>query len=477
MSDISPLILQGEEIVTDDCITILHPYDRREVGRVARADAKLMERAIAGAYSARRAMADLTHHRREEILLTTADMVQEESERLAELITLEMGKIIKESRGEVARSVFTIRTAAKEVSRLGGELIPLDLIPAGEGRTALLARFPIGVVSAITPFNFPLNLVAHKLAPALAAGCPLVLKPSSTTPQIALEFARILLSAGFPPEGLSVLPCSPEIGEALATDERVALLTFTGSAEVGWGLKAKAGKKKVALELGGNAVVIVCGDAELDWALERITLGGFSNAGQSCISVQRVLIDRAVYDNFVADLVERVKALKVGHPMDEGSDLGSMVSPGEAERAWKWLLEAQEAGAKALCGAEREGNKFYPTVLERVTPIMKVWAEEVFCPLITVTPFGNFDEAIELANTTRFGLQAGVFTRDIGRVSRAFRRLEVGGVVINDVPTYRVDHMPYGGVKDSGTGREGPRYAIEEMTEPRLLVIREGLGM
>jgi acyl-CoA reductase-like NAD-dependent aldehyde dehydrogenase len=477
MSAIHPLILAGKEIDTGNYITVCHPYDGRVVGKCARADAELMEKAISGAYSARKMMAELPRHQREKILLSAADLVEKNGDRLAELITLEMGKVIRESLGEVNRAVFTLRTAAKEVIRIGGELIPLDLHPAGAGRTAILARFPIGVVGAITPFNFPLNLVAHKLAPAVAAGCPVVLKPSSTTPLIALELARRLLQAGLPPEGLSVLPCSPKVGETLAADERVALLTFTGSAPVGWRLKEKAFRKKVTLELGGNAAAIVCADADRKWALERLAVGGFSNAGQSCISVQRVLIERSIYEGFVADLVARVQALKLGDPMDKKSDLGSMVNEQEAKKSWSWLQEALNEGAEALCGNRLEGAKFYPTVVAQVNPQMKVWSEEVFCPLVTVTPFDSFEQAIELANTTRFGLQAGVFTRDIANIARAFRLLEVGGVIINDVPTFRVDHMPYGGVKESGTGREGPRFAIEEMTEPKLLVLGESWGM
>jgi len=477
MSDIHPLILAGKEIDIGNYITIRHPYDGRQVGKCAGADSALMEKAISSAYSARAEMAELPHHQRERILLATADLVEKNADRLAELITLEMGKVIKESLSEVNRAVFTLRTSAKEVSRTEGELIPLDLHPAGAGRTAILARFPVGVIGAITPFNFPLNLVAHKLAPAVAAGCPVVLKPSSTTPLIALELARLLLQAGLPPQGLSVLPCSPEVGEMLASDARVALLTFTGSAPVGWRLKERAFRKKVTLELGGNAAAIVCADADRKWALQRLVVGGFSNAGQSCISVQRVLIDHSIYEGFVADLVERVRALKLGDPLDKNSDLGSMVNEQEAKKAWSWLQEALGGGALALCGNRLEGARFYPTVLAQVNPQMKVWSEEVFCPLITVTPFDNFDQAIELANTTRFGLQAGVFTRDIANIGKAFRLLEVGGVIINDAPTFRVDHMPYGGVKDSGMGREGPRYAIEEMTEPKLLVIGESLGM
>jgi acyl-CoA reductase-like NAD-dependent aldehyde dehydrogenase len=360
---------------------------------------------------------------------------------------------------------------------MGGDVIPLDLAAHGRGRIGILRRFPLGPVSGISPFNFPLNLSAHKIAPAVAAGNTMVLKPASKTPLSALFLAAALDEAGLPKGALSVLPMSRELGDRLVTDDRFKLLTFTGSSPVGWAMKARAGKKKVLLELGGNAGVIVDAGANLEYAARRVVTGGFAYAGQSCISVQRVFVHDSEYDAFAAMLVARVAALVVGDPLDPATDLGPMIDAGEVDRIERWVSEAVAQGARALAGGSRISRSIYaPTILERVPEPSPVCAQEVFAPVIGLYRFTDFNEAIAAVNRSSFGLQAGVFTNDLLHMLAAYETLEAGGVIVNDVPTWRIDNMPYGGVKDSGTGREGPRYAIEEMTEPRLLVINREMA-
>lgn len=466
-----PLINAGEFEDTDEYITVSSPYDDKPAGEVSVADGEVMERAIESAYEAREQMSALPRYKREKILNEVAHLLEVEREHFAQLMTSETGKVIGESRGEVDRAVFTLRTSANEALRLHGEVIPLDRTPSGEGREVIIRRFPKGVVGAISPFNYPLNLVAHKLGPAVASGCPIVLKPSSSAPITALELGRLFLEAGVPEGAISILPSSPEVGQTLAESDKIAHLTFTGSDVVGWHLKEICGKKSISLELGGNAPCIVWDVDDMEYVSERIVIGSFHNAGQSCISTQRIYINDKIYDDLLPLIVEKTEKLTVGDPSDEGTDVGPMIDEPSARQAEEWLNEAVEGGAGVLTGGEREGTLFYPTVVVDTTPDMKINSEEVFAPIVTVTAVSDYDEALTLANDTRYGLQAGVFTDDVKKIKRAYKTLEYGGVVIGDIPTYRVDHMPYGGVGDSGVGREGPRYAIEEMTEMRILLL------
>ncbi|MCC6347136.1 MAG: aldehyde dehydrogenase family protein [Nitrospirales bacterium] len=386
-------------------------------------------------------------------------------------MTLESGKPLRDARGEVDRSVLTFRVAAEEASRIGGEVIPLDRNPFSEGRWGFTRRFPAGPVIGITPFNFPLNLVSHKVAPAIASGNPIIIKPAAQTPAAALLLGEIATGAGLPGGGISVIPCEVKVAEKFILDERIKVLSFTGSAPVGWMLKAKAPQKKALLELGGNAGVLVDESADLEYAVKRCVNGAFSYAGQVCISVQRIYIHERVYDAFVDRFLSLTKALTIGDPLAENTDIGPMIDEKNAVRADTWIGEAREKGAKVLTGGRREGNFYLPTVLADATPEMKVSCMEVFAPVVTVVRVRDFEEGLHAMNSTVYGLQAGVFTRDLKHAFSAFERIEAGGVIINDIPTYRVDHMPYGGVKQSGFGREGVKYAIEEMTELRLMVL------
>jgi glyceraldehyde-3-phosphate dehydrogenase (NADP+) len=386
---------------------------------------------------------------------------------------MEAGKPIRDSLVEVDRAALTFRLGAEEAERLGGEVIPLDLIASSKGRIGITRRYPAGPVAAISPFNFPLNLAAHKLAPAIAAGCSIVLKPPSKDPLTMLTVAEIVEEAGAPAGSVSILPMSRELGDRLVADDRFAVLSFTGSPAVGWPMKARAGKKRVVLELGGNAGVIVDRTANLDWAVRRITFGAFSYAGQVCISVQRILVHDDVFDVFVERLRSAASALRLGDPLDAETDLGPMVDAKAVARTQAWVDEAVAAGARVLLGGHADGTFFPPTILADAPLDAKVCSEEAFAPVVVLARFSDFDAAMAQANDSRFGLQAGVFTNDLGNAFRAFDGLHVGGVILNDVPTYRIDHMPYGGVKDSGLGREGLRYAIEDMTEIRILVVAQ----
>jgi len=386
-------------------------------------------------------------------------------------MTGEAGKPITDARREVARAVQTFTIAAEEAKRIPGEVIPLDWTPGMDSHVGILRRVPIGPVLGITPFNFPLNLVAHKVAPALAAGNPIVIKPAPQTPMTALLLAEVALEAGVPPGGLNVLPCDNQVAERLVVDPRFKLLSFTGSAAVGWMLKAKCGKKKVVLELGGNAGVIVEQDADLDFAAQRCASGGFGYAGQTCISVQRIFVHHSVVDLFTTKFLLQVARLKGGDPNDEATVVGPLIDQHAAHRVEEWIGEAVAQGARVLLGGKRMGSVVEATVLTNVTPTMKVSCQEVFGPVVTVTPYRQFDEALQAMNRSEYGLQAGVFTQDVNKVFHAFRHLEVGAVLANEIPTFRAEHMPYGGVKDSGLGREGLRVSIEEMTEPRFLVL------
>ena len=453
-------------------LDVRNPYDNSLVATVPLAGEAEFDRAASAAVAAAPAMARMPAYERAALLMRVSAALTRDRSAIARTLAAEAGKPLKDALVETDRAAMTFQVAAEEARRLSGEVIPLDLAAHGAGRIGIVRRFPIGPIAAISPFNFPLNLSAHKLAPALAAGNTIVLKPATKTPLSAMTLGRLLHEAGAPEGAVHVLPMSREVGDRLVTDERFKLLTFTGSSPVGWAMKARAGRKKVILELGGNAGVIVDHDADVAFAAKRVAVGGFAFAGQSCISVQRVYVHDRVFDAFAAELVRLVEALKVGDPLDETTDIGPMIEEDEAARIESWVREATAAGARVLTGGKRLGGAmFAPTVMTDVPTDAKLCAEEVFAPLVGLWRFSRLEEAIAEVNRSRFGLQAGLFTRDLQGTFLAYDALEVGGVIINDVPTWRIDHMPYGGVKESGLGREGPRYTIEEMTEPKLMVI------
>jgi glyceraldehyde-3-phosphate dehydrogenase (NADP+) len=441
-------------------------------GEAARAGPAELERAVAAAVGAFARTRRLPSHRRAEILRKTAEGLARRKEEFARTITLENGKTIRLSRAEVDRAVATFTLAAEEAQRIGGDVLPLDLNAPSEGKLGITRRFPLGPVLAITPFNFPLNLVAHKVAPSIAAGNSLVLKPASATPLTALLLGEVLLEAGMPPGAVNIVPCGSDLADGLVADDRFRLVTFTGSPAVGWALKRKAGKKRVLLELGGNAAVVVHEDADLGLAVERAVAGAFAYAGQVCISIQRIYVHEPVAAEFTRRLVEKASGLVVGDPLDEKTDLGPMIDEAAARKAEEWVAEAARGGARILLGGARQGRVFPPTVLEGVPTSARIHCEEAFAPVVNLYRYRSFDEALGAVNDSAYGLQAGVFTRDVGRIFRAFEELEVGGVIVNDSPSWRLDSMPYGGEKDSGQGREGVRYAIEEMTALRLLALK-----
>jgi glyceraldehyde-3-phosphate dehydrogenase (NADP+) len=464
-------LLDGKWRNDGERIEVYSPGTRQRVGvtyRATSADAETAIRAATRVFEITRRMGG---YERQRVLRAISVGIEKDREELARMVALEAGKPIKTARVEVDRAIFTFSVAAEEAVRVGGEYLPLDWQASAAGRWGIVRRFPLGPIAAITPFNFPINLVAHKLAPAIAAGCTIVLKPAPQTPLTALRLAQIIEQAGWPAGALSVLPLSNEDAGILVSDDRLKLLSFTGSTAVGWALKQKAGKKRVVLELGGNAGVVICADANLDYAADRCVMGGFGYAGQSCISVQRILVEESAYEKFLSALVARVQKLKVGNVLDEGTDVGPLISEDAAHRVMEWIEQAVRDGARIVCGGHRNGALVTPTVLTNTKPEMRVNCMEIFGPVVTVEQFSDYEESLNTLNRSEFGLQAGVFTRDFKRVTRAFETLEVGGLMIGEVPTFRIDHMPYGGAKDSGLGREGLRYAIEEMTEPRLLAV------
>jgi acyl-CoA reductase-like NAD-dependent aldehyde dehydrogenase len=465
------LLLDGEWVETGEWHEVRSPYSGDVVGRVARAGASETQRAVD---AAARAMSEpLPAYARAEILARTADLVAERQEEIARTICDEAGKPIKTARVEAERAVSTFQAAAAEARTLAGDVVPMDASPAGVGKVAYTARVPIGVVGAISPFNFPFNLVAHKVAPALAAGCAVVLKPASQTPLSALLLAELEAEAGLPPGWLNVLVGrASEIGDVLVADERVRLISFTGSAEVGWKLRERAARKKVLLELGNATPVIVEADADVGDAAAKTAANAFAFAGQSCISVQRIYVARSAHDEFLAGFLPRVEALQVGDPADDATDVGPVIDEDAKERILDWIEEAKAQGAAVLAGGEpNEEGLLRPTVLGDVTPEMKVSCLEVFGPLCTVSPYDSLEGAFELANGTEYGLQAGIFTGSVKTAMAAGSALEFGGVLVNEAPTFRADQMPYGGVKASGNTKEGPRYSVREMTEERLVVI------
>jgi len=461
--------LAGEWMETGDAIEVRSPFDDSLVAHVHRAGPAEIETAISKAVTAFEVTRRLPTWQRSETLEKISAGIAARREEFAHTIALEAGKPIRTARIEVDRAVFTFKVAAEEAKRIYGELVPLDWLPGTEAREAQIRRVPLGPVVGISPFNFPLNLVAHKVAPALAAGNPIVLRPASQTPVSALKLAEIVSASGWPAEAFSVVPSTTQDAAPLIEDDRIRILTFTGSPAVGWRLKTRAGRKRITLELGGNAGVIIHQDADLTYAAERVAWGGFSYAGQSCISVQRVYVHTDLYDSFVAAFIPRVQALKVGDPLDEATDVGPLIDPGAAQRVEEWIAEAIRDGARVLAGGSRQGNLWQPTVLAELQPTMRVSCQEVFAPLVGLYRYSDIRQAIRAVDDSDFGLQAGLFTRDLQVVRQAFEEIDVGGLMVNDVPTFRIDHMPYGGVKQSGFGREGLRYAIEEMSELKLL--------
>ncbi len=472
LKDRYPYYLANRAVQANADLPVSDKYRGEVATRVALADDRVYDEAIGLAVAAAPAMRALAAFERRDALLHCVRRFGERRDELAEVLCVEAGKPITDSRGEVGRLIDTFQVAAEEATRLTGEVMPLDISPRSRDYSGMWKRVPVGVCAFITPFNFPLNLVAHKVAPALAVGCPFVLKPASTTPVGALLVGEILAETALPAGAFSILPARGADAERLATDERIRFLSFTGSPSVGWALKARAGRKKVTLELGGNAAVIVDADADLDDAVARIVFGAFYQSGQSCIGVQRVIVHESIYDAFRSKLVTATAALKMGDPRREHTFIGPMISEEEARRLAGWIDAARTRGARVLTGGRRDGALLEATLLENVPRDADLCAKEAFGPVAVLSTFRDFDAALDEVNDSVYGLQAGVFTRDIYRAHRAWDRLEVGAVIVGDVPSWRVDHMPYGGVKESGQGREGVRFAMEEMTEIRMFVLR-----
>jgi acyl-CoA reductase-like NAD-dependent aldehyde dehydrogenase len=463
--------VDGKWIERGELAEVRAPYDGSVIAQVfqgTRADAEL---AITSAVKAFGTTRRLPAFERQRVLRRVAQAISQRKDEFARTLAHEAGKPIKAARTEVDRAVFTFNVAAEESTRIYGEYLPLDWQEYTAGRWGIVRRFPLGPIAGITPFNFPLNLVAHKVAPAIAAGCSLVLKPAPQTPLSSILLAEAVQQAGWPDGGLNVIPLSNDDAGLLVSDDRLKMISFTGSAAVGWAIKRNAGKKKVILELGGNAALIVHSDADLPYAAERCVAGAFGYAGQTCISVQRVLVERSVYGKFVDLLLAGVFKLRLGDPLEESTDVGPLIRESDAIRAADWIQEAVRGGARLLCGGQRKGSLLEPSILTGTKPDMKVNCQEIFAPVVTVEPYDSFDMALRQINNSAYGLQAGIFTRDAKLMFTAYEELEVGAVIAGDVPSFRIDHMPYGGIKDSGLGREGLRYAIEEMTEPKLLVM------
>ena len=472
MSKTYPYYLAGEAVYANTDLKVTDKYSGEVAYEVPLATPDVLDEAIAAAEGAAEAMRKMTVYERQAVLDHCVKRFTERADELAEALCIEAGKPINDAKGEVGRLIDTFKIAAEETPRMLGETLPLDISPRAKGYRGMTQRVPIGPCAFISPFNFPLNLAAHKVAPAIAAGCPFVLKPASMTPIGALVIGEILAETDLPKGAFSILPCRRDSADMLTEDERLKLLSFTGSPEVGWALKARAGKKPVVLELGGNAACVVDNDWDLNDAVARVIIGAFYQSGQSCIGVQRLYVHSDVYDTFKEKLLTKTKALKSGDPKDPETFIGPMISEGEAERLHGWIKDALDRGATLLCGGERDGNMLQASLLENVPADCELSAEEAFGPVAILEPFDDYDAVLKKVNDSRYGLQAGIFTRDLYKAQKAWDELEVGGVVIGDVPSWRVDHMPYGGVKDSGIGREGIRYALEDMTELRLMVVR-----
>ncbi|MFA6440348.1 MAG: aldehyde dehydrogenase family protein, partial [Bacteriovoracaceae bacterium] len=463
-------IIGGEWRTGNSTITIADLFSGAEIASVHQAGQRDINDAVISAEYAFAITSAYSGYDRSKILQSIVDGIRERKEDFARLITSEVGKPITYSRAEVDRAISTFTIAAEESTRMYGEVLPLDITPAAKGRKGIINRFPCGIVVCITPFNFPLNLVAHKIAPAIAAGNSFILKPAPQAPMTALLFGEVLLSSGLEKRSINILPTTNELAEQLAMDERIAMLSFTGSARVGWKLKSVAGKKKTALELGGNASVIVHKDADIPFAVARCIAGAFGYAGQVCIKVQRIFVHYSIIAQFEQAFVAETLNVCVGNPADERTVVGPMISEREVLRVESWVNEAVQHGATVLTGGVRSDRFYQPTILKNVDPSMKVCMEEVFGPVVTLESYTDLDEAVNKVNNSRYGLQAGIFTNDHAAIQYAYHHLQVGGVIVNDYPTFRVDNMPYGGIKDSGFGREGVRYAMQEMSDPKLLV-------
>jgi acyl-CoA reductase-like NAD-dependent aldehyde dehydrogenase len=470
-----PIYLAGEFVGSGSRLEVRNPANDELVATTFQAGPEELERATVAAVDAFAKTRRLASYERRDALAHVAACIDRDADELSELLTRESGKPIRDARGEVLRGALTFRTAAEEALRITGEWLPLDWNAANRGRSGIVRRYPIGPVAGISPFNFPLNLAAHKVAPAIAAGCSIVLKPPSKDPLVMLRVAQYIAETDLPKGAVSVLPMDRPTGDRMVSDDRFKLLSFTGSPSVGWKMKADAGRKKVVLELGGNAGAIVDETADLDWAVNRLVFGAFAYAGQVCISVQRIYVVRAIYDEFERRFVEKVRSVRSGDPLDPTTDLGPMVDDKAVRRTHEWVREALDGGARALAGGEPDGRFYPPTVLVDVPRDARVCGEEVFAPVVNLFAVDSFDHAVREINASRFGLQCGVFTSSLEHTLLAHDELEVGGVIVNDVPTWRIDPMPYGGVKESGLGREGLRWSIEDMTEPRLLAIARPL--
>lgn len=467
------LLIGGQWTGSGVSLEVKNKYDGSVIGVLPTASRQDLDDAIEAAQRAEEVMADMPAYKRAEILLKTASLLRERFDDMARTIAAEAGKALKFARAEVERAISTFTIAAEEAKRLHGETIPLDAVPAGEGYFGFWTRRPVGVIAAISPFNFPLNLVVHKVAPAIASGNTIVLKPASTTPLAAVKLCQILMDAGLPAGAINlVVGSGGTVGEWLVTDSRVDKITFTGSPEVGRHILSVAGIKKVTLELGNTSPVVIAPDADLDFVAKRAAVGAYYNSGQVCISVQRIYSEKQVYEPFSEKFVQATEAMVVGDPLDERVDVGPMIDPKEVDRIEGWIQEARSSGAQVLTGGKREGTVYYPTVLTGVNEDMKVVAEEAFAPVASIIASDDFESALQQANDTKFGLQVGVFTKDINRVFKAVKRLNFGGVIINDTPNFRADHMPYGGNRQSGLGREGVRFAMEEMTNIQMVAIR-----
>jgi acyl-CoA reductase-like NAD-dependent aldehyde dehydrogenase len=464
------MLIGGKWVSGGKYFEVKNKYNQETIGKVPETNKGNFEKAVLSSLDGFKNVSSLPAYQRAKILQNTSELIEKNKEEITRIICMEAGKAWKHSLAEVERSVQTFKFASEEAKDICGHTVPLDASVGGEKRVGFFMRFPVGVVGAISPFNFPLNLVAHKVAPAIAAGCSVILKPASLTPLTSIKLGEIMLEAGLPPGGLNIIFGSGgTVGDWLVTDERISMITFTGSPPVGRRIKEKSGLKKVTLELGSNSAVIVDENADLDLAVERSVMGSFAYAGQICISVQRIYLHKNIYDKFKKAFLEKTSKLKLGDPLDKTTDVGPMITEEDAKRTESWVNEAVKDGAKNLTGGKRNGSFFYPTVLENVKPEMKVMALEVFAPVVSFILFDEFSGAVRMADNSIYGLQAGVFTDNIGNAFQAIKGIKVGGVIVNDVPTYRADNMPYGGVKESGIGREGIKFAIDEMTDIKMV--------
>ncbi len=460
----------GQFIKTSEILEVINPYDSKVFGTTYIAGKKELEIAITKGKSVEEEMKQMPSHKKYKILMDIADALIKDRDHIANILAQEAGKPLRYALGEIDRAAQTFVVAAEECKRLPSEYISIDWTPAGEGKEGFVKYFPLGLISGISPFNFPLNLAVHKIAPAIAAGNPIILKPARSTPLSVIELAKIIDNTDLPKGAVSIIPMDRVAGNQLVTDERFKMLTFTGSPEVGWDMKANAGNKKIALELGGNAGVILTKTTDIDKAVAKCLIGGFAYSGQVCIHVQRIFVDETIFDEFTLKYIEGVKKLKIGTPTDPETEISAMIDEGNAKRVEEWVKEAYDDGAKILYGGKRKDAFFEPTIITDTKKEMKVCSKEVFGPVVVLEKYSSFKQAIDDVNNSEFGLQAGVFTDSIDEMNYAYDKLEVGGVIINDVPTFRVDHMPYGGIKNSGLGREGVKYTIFEMMEPKLLV-------